>query len=167
MNSQKEGKFNNQKEDEEPTLDVDKKLSNLMMKGWILLADVCPIESCSCPLMKSPDGQKYCVGCEMWHFDKEKKVKQRFGELVALQGKQNIQLKKPKTTEVSKIPHNNVKFNLTLNKTVVSSLQLKLSYLSNILNNETDLNKTKDILECMRVCMENIQSAQNLNLEVE
>lgn len=160
MSSQTERKLSG---DDEPTLEVDKKLSNLMMKGWILLADVCPIEICSCPLMKSPDGQKYCVGCEMWHFDKEKKVKQRFGELVALKGKQNIQLKQPQTTEVSKIPQNPVNYNLTLSKSVLNSLQQKLAYLSSILNNESDLNKTKDILDCMRVCMDNIQSAQNLN----
>jgi uncharacterized Zn finger protein (UPF0148 family) len=161
MNSQ-EKNLNTQNNNEEPTLDIDKKLSNLMMKGWILLADVCPIESCSCPLMKSPDGQKYCVGCEMWHFEKEKKVKQKFGELVCLQGKQNIQLKS-KATEVSTIPKNNVNFGLTLNKNVVNSLELKLGYLSNLLNTESNINKTKDILECMRICMDNIQAAQNLN----
>ena len=147
---------------EEPTLDIDKKLSNLMMKGWILLADVCPIESCSCPLMKSPDGQRYCVGCEMWHFEKEKKVKQKFGELVALQGKQNIQLKS-RATEVSTIPKNNVNFNLTLNKNVLNSLQLKLAFLSNLLNTESNIDKTKEILECMKICMDNIQASKNLD----
>ncbi len=153
--------YESQRQNEEPQLDVDKKLSNLMMKGWILMADVCPIESCSCPLMKSPDGQKYCVGCEMWHFDKEKKVKQKFGELVSLKGKQNIQIK-PQSSEVSKIQPP-VNFNLTLNKSVLNSLQMKLAYLSNILNNELDISKTKEILESMRICMENIQSANNLN----
>ena len=162
MNS-KVDKLNSQNDYEEPALDVDKKLSNLMMKGWILMADVCPIESCCCPLMKSPDGQKYCVGCEMWHFDKEKVVKQKFGELVSLKGKQNIQLKSTQSCEVSKVHQNPADFNLTLNKTVLNSLQLKLSYLSNILNNEKEINKTKEILECMRICMENIQSANNLN----
>jgi len=147
---------------EEPTLEIDKKLSNLMMKGWILLADVCPIESCSCPLMKSPDGQRYCVGCEMWHFEKEKKVKQKFGELVALQGKQNIQLKS-RATEVSTLPKNNVNFNLTLNKNILNSLQLKLAYLSNLLNTESNIDKTKEILECMKICMDNIQAAKNLD----
>ena len=158
MNSQEENMIIH----EEPTLDIDKKLSNLMMKGWILLADVCPIESCSCPLMKSPDGQRYCVGCEMWHFEKEKKVKQKFGELVALQGRQNIQLKS-RTTEVSTLPKNNVNFNLTLNKNVLNSLQLKLAYLSNQLNTESNIDKTKEILECMKICMDNMQAAKNLD----
>ena len=158
MNSQEENMIIH----EEPTLDIDKKLSNLMMTGWILLADVCPIESCSCPLMKSPDGQRYCVGCEMWHFEKEKKVKQKFGELVALQGRQNIQLKS-RTTEVSTLPKNNVNFNLTLNKNVLNSLQLKLAYLSNQLNTESNIDKTKEILECMKICMDNMQAAKNLD----
>ncbi len=158
MNSQEENMIIH----EEPTLDIDKKLSNLMMKGWILLADVCPIESCSCPLMKSPDGQRYCVGCEMWHFEKEKKVKQKFGELVALQGRQNIQLKS-RATEVSTLPKNNVNFNLTLNKNVLNSLQLKLAYLSNQLNTESNIDKTKEILECMKICMDNMQAAKNLD----
>ena len=162
MNSQVD-RLNSHNDFEEPVLEVDKKLSNLMMKGWILLADVCPIESCSCPLMKSPDGQKYCVGCEMWHFDKEKKVKQKFGELVSLKGKQNIQLKTTQSSEVSKIQQNPVDFNITLNKTVLNSLQMKLAYLSNILNNEKEINKSKEILECMRICMENIQTANSLN----
>jgi uncharacterized Zn finger protein (UPF0148 family) len=162
MNSQVD-RLNSHNDYEEPVLEVDKKLSNLMMKGWILLADVCPIESCSCPLMKSPDGQKYCVGCEMWHFDKEKKVKQKFGELVSLKGKQNIQLKSTQSSEVSKIQQNPVDFNITLNKTVLNSLQMKLAYLSNILNNEKEINKSKEILECMRICMENIQTANSLN----
>jgi len=162
MNSQVERRASHN-EYEEPVIEVDKKLSNLMMKGWILMADVCPIESCSCPLMKSPDGQKYCVGCEMWHFDKEKKVKQKFGELVSLKGKQNIQLKTTQSSEVSKIQQNPVDFNLTLNKSVLNSLQMKLAYLSNILNNEKEINKSKEILECMRICMENIQTANSLN----
>ncbi len=145
---------------EEPVLGVDKKLADLMMRGWTLLAEVCPIESCGCPLMRNLDGQKYCCGCEMWHFDKDRPVKQRFGELVSLKGKQNIQTM-PTHTEVS-LP-NKKEFNFSLGKSVVQSLQLKLAYLSNILNSESDLGKSKEILDCIQVCMNNISLAKSLN----
>jgi hypothetical protein len=105
--------------------------------------------------MRNPNGQKYCVGCEAWHFDKERQ-KQKYGELVSLQGKQNLQLK---PTDVQKLPKP-IKF--SMNQTVVQSLQIKLVYLSNQLNNETDLTKTKQILESMRLCLDNIQLANKL-----
>ncbi len=142
----------------EEELGVEKRLADLMMRGWTMLADSCPVESCGCPLMKNLEGQVYCVGCEMWHFDKQRQVKQKFGELVALQGKQNIQIKH---TEISKLPHT-IDFNFTLSKSVLSSLKLKLVYLSNLLNNENDLNKIQEILETMKICLENIQAAKNI-----
>jgi hypothetical protein len=104
--------------------------------------------------MKSPNGQKYCVGCEMWHFDMEVQ-KQKFTELVSLEGKQNIQVK---PTDVQKIPKP-INFNYQLNTNIVQSLKVKLAYLSNLLNAETDIDGSKAILECMRLCMENIQTA--------
>jgi hypothetical protein len=108
--------------------------------------------------MRNLNGQKYCVGCEAWHFDKEHK-KQKFGELVSLHGKQNIQVK---PTEVQKIPKP-LNFNkFSISQQVLQSLHVKLAYLSNQLNNETDLEKTRQILECMKLCMENIQAANKL-----
>ena len=56
---------------------TEKKLSDLMEQGWIMLSESCPLESCRCPLIKSPDGQKYCVQCEMWIFD-NKNVKKGY-----------------------------------------------------------------------------------------
>jgi hypothetical protein len=108
--------------------------------------------------MKSPNGQKYCVGCEAWHFDKERPQKQKYGELVSLHGKQGIQLL---PTDVQKMPKQ-INFKYTLNQQVLQSLNVKLAYLSNQLNAETDLIKTKDILECMKLCMENICTASKL-----
>ncbi len=107
--------------------------------------------------MKCPNGQKYCVGCEMWHFDKEAK-KQKFTELVSLEGKQNVQIKPTDVQKMSK-PLN---INYQLNTNVLQSLKIKLVYLSNLLNNETDVSKSKEILECMRLCMGNIQTADKL-----
>jgi uncharacterized Zn finger protein (UPF0148 family) len=153
----------NSTQDSEPVLGVDKKLADLMMRGWTLLADSCPIESCGCPLMRNLDGQKYCCGCEMWHFDKDRPVKQTFGELVSLKGKQNIQPRQQAHTEVS-LPNKSDFSSFSLNKSVIQSLQLKLAYLSNILNNESDLGKSKEILECIQVCINNITLAKNLNI---
>lgn len=31
--------------DEQPTSSVDKKLGDLLMRGWIMMAESCPIES--------------------------------------------------------------------------------------------------------------------------
>lgn len=149
--------------EDEPHHGVDKKLADLMMRGWTLLAESCPMETCGCPLMRNLDGQKYCCGCEMWHFDKDRPVKQRFTELVSLKGKQNVQLPS-KHTEVSKLPPKNMEFNYTLNKSVIQALQLKLAYLTNILNSESDLTKSRDILECIRMCMDNIQMAKSLSV---
>ena len=75
-----------------------------------------------------------------------------------------MQVKHTEHTEVSKLPSKVVDFSYNLNKNVIQSLQLKLAFLSNLLNSESDLGKTKDILECMRSCMENISLAKSLNI---
>jgi hypothetical protein len=108
--------------------------------------------------MKNSNGQKYCVGCEMWHFDKEIQ-KQKFTELVSLEGKQNIQIK---PTDVQKMPKP-MNINYQLNTNIVQSLKVKLAYLSNLLNSEIDVAKSKAILDCMKLCMENINTANKLD----
>ncbi len=111
--------------------------------------------------MKNFDGQKYCVGCEAWHIEHERPKKQKFGELVSLQGKQNIQLKNTKTTEIQKVPKQ-IEHQFNLSGNVISCLQMKLAYLSSELNNTTDLDETQKILNCIKVCIENINSAKAL-----
>lgn len=153
---------NTPKSDQEEVIGVEKRLGDLMMRGWTMLAESCPVETCGCPLMRNFEGQKYCCGCEMWHFDKDRPVKQKFGELVSLKGKQNIQVIDNRTThtEVSKLTNNKkVSFSLS----VIQALQLKLAYLSNQLNSESDINKTKGILESMRLCMDNIMMAKSMD----
>jgi uncharacterized Zn finger protein (UPF0148 family) len=149
-------------QEETSTAGVEKRLGDLMMRGWTMLAESCPIDTCGCPLMRNFDGQKYCCGCEMWHFDKDRKVKQKFGELVSLKGKQNIQVKENRSvhTEVSKLPSN---IKISFSNSVIQALQMKLAYLANTLNTESDLSKTKDILECMRLCMDNIMMAKSMD----
>ena len=148
---------------EEPSTTVEKKLGDLMMRGWTMLAESCPIETCGCPLMRNLDGQKYCCGCEMWHFDKDRPVKQKFGELVALKGKQNVQRVENSSThtEVSKLPTNKKN---SFSGSVIQALQLKLAYLSNLLNADSDIGKSKEVLECMRLCMDNIMMAKSMEV---
>ena len=165
MNSELNGDTQNNNfqkaEGEDSSAGVEKRLGDLMMRGWTMLAESCPIESCGCPLMRNFDGQKYCCGCEMWHFDKDR-VKQKFGELVSLKGKQNLQVMENRSnhTEVSKLPSN---IKISFSNSVIQALQVKLAYLSNTLNSETDTVKTKDILECMRLCMDNIMIAKSMD----
>jgi hypothetical protein len=106
--------------------------------------------------MRSPNGQKYCVGCEAWHFEKERQQKQKYTELVSLNGKQNIQLKQ---TEIQNIPKQ-VNYNISLHQTVLQSLHLKLAYYSNLLNQENDIKASKEILEAMKLCLENIAATK-------
>jgi hypothetical protein len=108
--------------------------------------------------MRNPNGQKYCVGCEAWHFDKERPQKQKYTELVSLQGKQNIQLK---PTEVQNVPKQ-INYNYALSQNVLQNLHLKLAYYSTMLNKENDIGKSKEILEAMKLCMENIVIANKL-----
>ena len=62
--------------------DIEKKLSELLTLGWTLLDEKCPLESCDCPLLKSFDGNKYCVKCEMWQFPDKVKASQKYTDLV-------------------------------------------------------------------------------------
>ncbi len=99
--------------------------------------------------MRNIDGQVYCVGCESWIFeDQLSPKKQRFGELVALSGKQNIRLKNEHSDIQVKNEHSELSniypssyFNISQN--VRAIIERKLVYLTNLLEKETDLNKIK------------------------
>jgi hypothetical protein len=108
--------------------------------------------------MRNPNGQKYCVNCEMWHFEHERPKKQKFGEITKFQGKtQTTHNELQKVLPKKEFQHYNI------NQTILQSLQVKLAYLSNELNNETDVGKTKDILECIKMCLENINTLKTLS----
>lgn len=114
--------------------------------------------------MKNFDGQVYCVGCESWIFHKEKSArKQQFGEIVALkdlQNNQKIQLKEnPQNTQLSNI-HTSKPF--TVEKQVITSLQMKLVYLTNLLNNESDIYKIEKYLQLIKLNIEDISAAKTL-----
>jgi uncharacterized Zn finger protein (UPF0148 family) len=137
-------------ENKTPESEVERKLGELMLRGWLMTSECCPIESnfsninlgCHCPLMRNNDGQIYCVNCESWIIEKEvSSKKQRFGELVTfdyMQDKQKIQLKDQGVNNISSLYTKNL---FTFEKHIVTSFQMKLVYLINLLNNESDIFK--------------------------
>ena len=131
------------KEEEEEEKIIDKKLSELMEMGWTLLEDICPLESCNCPLLKSLDGNKYCVKCEMWQFPGKEKSRQKYTDLV-LKAHQELAIR---DTQLAKINKNRFNFNVFGKESLLNSLRAKLAYLSSILNATYDQNKTHHILQ--------------------
>ena len=148
---------------------ADKKLGELMLRGWTMLADSCV--SCNCPLMRSPDGQKYCVNCEVWIYDNKKREPKKYNELFQSripqlnQKSSEIQQKKeiPKKIEIQenkeknenqkkekevKRPQNKTKI-IPNNSSCVDLLNNKLKILAQNLNEETDIQKCNEIIELM------------------
>ena len=134
--------------------EIEKKLSDLLNIGWILLEEKCSLESCDCPLLKSFDGNKYCVKCEMWQFPDQVKAKQKYTDLV-VKSSQEIALRE---TRLAKIYPTNINFNIYGKESILNSLRAKLAYLSNILNQTKDLTKTHQILENIELCIKNIKT---------
>ena len=129
-------------EDEEKV--IEKKLSDLMEMGWTLLEENCPLETCHCPLLKSLDGNKYCVKCEMWQFPDKARARQKHTDLV-LKANQELALRETGLMKINK----KFNFNFFGKEALLSSLKTKLAYLSSILNTTLDQNKTQQILQNM------------------
>ena len=132
---------------------IEKKLSDLMEMGWTLLEENCPLESCHCPLLKSLDGNKYCVKCEMWQFPDKARARQKHTDLV-LKANQELALRETGLMKINK----KFNFNFFGKEALLSSLKTKLAYLSSILNTTLDQNKTQQILQNMDLCMKNIKT---------
>ena len=135
-------------------LGLDEKLADLMNLGWTLAAESCPLESCHTPLLRSLDGNKYCVKCEMWQFPDKERSRQRYTDLV-LKAHQELAIRE---TGLMKINNKMFNFNVFGKETLINSLKTKLAYLSSILNNTLDQNKTQQILQNMDLCMKNIKT---------
>ena len=75
-----------------PFRGADKKLGELMLRGWTMLADSCTVTNWRCPLMRSPDGQKYCVNCETQIYPNKNPEPKKFIELFSTKS----QIKKEK-----------------------------------------------------------------------
>ena len=139
-------------EDEEKA--IEKKLSDLMEMGWTLLEENCPLETCHCPLLKSLDGNKYCVKCEMWQFPDKARPRQRYTDLVS-KAHQELAIRETGLTKVNKKRFN---FNSFGKESLLNSLRAKLAYLSSILNETPDQIKTQQILQNIDLCLKNIKT---------
>ena len=137
-------------EDEEK--EIEKKLTDLMNMGWTLLEENCPLETCHCPLLKSLDGNKYCVKCEMWQFPDKVRSRQRYTDLV-LKAHQELTIRETGLTKIKKI-----NLNIFGKHSLLNSLRAKLAYLSSILNDTFDQNKTQLILQNIDLCLKNIKT---------
>ena len=139
--------------EEKDEISVEKKLGDLMMQGWTMLADAC--FGCQTPLMRdNVTKQVYCVGCEAWVCTKEKKhTGHKFTELVSLEGKRNIQLK----DEGRVVPKRTIHNASTLFRTV---LENKLLAFSQWLEKETDVNKCNQILDAIKKTIDLLNSCQ-------
>ena len=142
---------NTTQEDEDKM--IEKKLTELLEMGWTLLEEKCPLESCNCPLLKSLDGNKYCVKCEMWQFPDKERYRQRYTDLV-LKAHQELAVRETGLMKVNK----RFNFDVFGKESLLNSLRTKLAYLSSILNNNLDQTKTQQILQNMDLCMKNIKT---------
>ena len=133
--------------------EIEKKLSELLTIGWSLLEEKCPLERCDCPLLKSFDGNKYCVKCEMWQFPDQVKARQKYTDLI-VKSNQELVLR---DTRLAKIYKNNINIDIYGKESVLNSLKAKLAYLSSVLNQTKDLNKTQQILQNIELCLKNIK----------
>ncbi len=134
--------------------EIEKKLSELLTIGWSLLEEKCPLERCDCPLLKSFDGNKYCVKCEMWQFPDQVKARQKYTDLI-VKSNQELVLR---DTRLAKIYKNNINIDIYGKESVLNSLKAKLAYLSSVLNQTKDLNKTQQILQNIELCLKNIKT---------
>ena len=147
---------NKNNDDEDIFKGIDKKLSDLMLRGWTMLAESCPIESCRCPLMRSPDGQKYCCNCEMWQFDNKKREKKKFTEIVPLKNQQNLVIKH---MEVMKPIQNKITY---LNDSIENVLSNKLKYLAERINNENDIRNLEELMKAFNNLIDTIKHYESL-----
>ena len=147
---------NKNNDEEDPFKGIDKKLSDLMLRGWTMLAESCPIESCRCPLMRSPDGQKYCCNCEMWQFDNKKREKKKFTEIVPLKNQQNIAIKH---MEVMKPIQNKITYQ---NDSIENVLSNKLKYLAERINKENDIRNLEELMKAFNNLIDTIKHYESL-----
>ena len=139
---------------EDKNAEIERKLSELLTIGWTLLDEKCPLESCDCPLLKSFDGNKYCVNCEMWQFPDQVKARQKYTDLV-VKSNQELILRE---TGLTKLYKNRINFNIYSKESALHSLKTKLAYLSSVLNQTKDLSKTHQILQNIELCLKNIKT---------
>ena len=160
---------------------ADKRLGELLLRGWTMLADNCSV--CNCPFMRNPDGKKYCVQCEAW-VDNKKREEKKFNELFptpGIQPKKEIpknnnvitqkkestekiekkEIKEKKIEDKPKPKHNNKS---TCNESVLELLDNKLKLLGQSLNEETDIKKSEEIIQLMDKIITLIEHYKKVNI---
>ena len=158
----------------DPFRGADKKLGDLMLRGWTMLADSCSVSNCKCPLMRSPDGQKYCVNCETWIYPNKNPEPKKFDELFSKnkekknlnEKKENKEIKKEEKKEEKKKEKKEEKEEkiIEINKddNINDLIEKKLKKLAIQLNEENDINKCKDIVQLMNNILEFNSNYKNI-----
>jgi len=156
---------------------ASKKLGELMLKGWAMLADVC--EDCDIPLMRNRQNEKLCVSCEKWTNKKGESpvksaqlVQQNLPNSAAststntpqhtqVEAKPVAQVEaKPVTQAVVQAPNSIPKSHEGVEgSTLVESVRSKIQYLLSRLENEQDITQINNILSAIEKCQNIIRHA--------
>ena len=150
--------MNSDKANKKEEVSVDKKLANLLLLGWTMLADTCPVETCKCPLMRSLDGKKYCCGCEAWE-NSAKIEKQEFKEIASNNIRKTKIEKEQQPKEIVKEEEKKeiiVTKKENVNEKVIKVLKKKLDYLTERLDKETDISLIDQLTKSIMLNMDAI-----------
>ena len=156
----------------DPFRGADKKLGELMLSGWTMLADSCTVSNCKCPLMRSPDGQKYCVNCETWVYSNKnpepKKFKELFNSKNQMKQEKKIIEKEKKEKEEKKEIKKEVKKEIKSIKinndiSMIELLENKLNNLGKQLNEEDDINKCENIIALMNKILDLLERYKKIH----
>ena len=154
-----------------------KRLGDLLLYGWTMLGDPC--SKCNCPLMRSPDGKKYCVNCESWISPNKKPEYKKFEEIISIRNQpkkeqpkiidkreedkieinkneiKNSEDKKETKKIEEKEENNNIQINK--NNSTLELVENKLKKLSIELNEENDIKKCENIIQLMNKLLDFIE----------
>ena len=157
----------------ESFLNASKRLGDLMLRGWTMLSDSCSVSNCNCPLMRSPDGQKYCVNCETWIYPNKKPEPKKFDELFS--SKNQMKQEKPKIIEKKeekkeiekkekKKEEKKEKLHFEINNDVslVELIENKIKNLGIQLNEENDINKCENIIHLMNTSLDLLERVKKI-----
>ena len=164
----------------DPFRGADKKLGELMLRGWTMLADSCPVSNCKCPLMRSPDGQKYCVNCETWLYSNKKPESKKFTELFNSKNqikqekkinekekkeekKEEIKKEKEEKKENREIKKETKSIKISDNKSMIELLENKMNNLGRQLNEEHDINKCENIISLMNKILDLLERYKKIH----
>ena len=144
---------------------TSKRLGDLLLYGWTMLGDPCSI--CNCPLSRSPDGKKYCAGCESWISPNKKPEFQKFEEIISIRNQPNKEQSKTinkKEEDKNEIKNTKEEKNIQINKdnSTLELIENKLKKLSIELNEENDIKKCENIIQLMNKLLDFIERYKNI-----